>query len=154
MNVIMIAVGDMSAVPADQVKGTITILIGLIIVGLQIYNTIKGQKPTVITPDPLRIEKLDKFATRDFVEAQRNEVTRRLDSHDQDIRRIYDEMKAERAANQVHQSERSQTIFKAIDKVRTELTDKIDDMPDRIISMLNDLSLLNNKPTNHDHKRS
>lgn len=136
---------ELSDVPEGQFKWTVLILLGLAMLVMQAFSTFRSRK---VTPDPLRVEKLDKFATRDFVEAQNAEVKRRLDGHDVDVRRIYDEIKEERAANQVHQSERSKTLFNEIRGVREELTEKIDEMPDRIIRLLNELNLLN-RPGNN-----
>lgn len=139
---VMFAQG-LEAVPAEHFKWTIVIIIGLALLGLQIYSVMRERK-TSITPDPLRVEKLDKFATRDFCMSQHSEVSRRLDAHDSEFRRIYDQMKMDSAANQVHASERSKTLFNEVKAVREELTAKIDSMPDRIIKLLNDLHLLNN----------
>jgi hypothetical protein len=142
---------ELSDVPDEHFKWTVIIILAIATFGLLLYTTFRAPK-TIVTPDPLRVEKLDKFATRDFVESQNAEVKRRLDAHDRDVQRIYDEIKAERAANQVHQSERSKTLFNEIKSVRDELTDKMDEMPDRIIRLLSELNLLN-KPSNHDNTR-
>jgi hypothetical protein len=60
---------------------------------------------------------------------------------------IRDEMKRDRESNQIHASQRSQTLFTQMEKtrsdldtkvedVRRELSEKIDDMPERIITTL------------------
>ena len=96
---IIMAQVNLSDAPADQFKWTVLILIGLVLVGLQIWTATRQNK-TVIAPDPLRIEKLDKFATRDFCEMKHVEISRRLDGHDADVRAIYSEIKAGRSEMQ------------------------------------------------------
>jgi hypothetical protein len=137
----MILFGGLEAVPAEQLKWTLVILMTLAILALQVWLAVRSRR-TQITPDPLRIEKLDKFATRDFCEMKNAELSRRLEANEEDIRRIYVEMKRDRAAADVHASERSKTIFNEIKLVRAEVTDKIDGMPDRIIKLLSELGLL------------
>lgn len=137
----MFAQADLGAVPADHFKWTIVIIIGLILVGLQIWTATRQNK-TVIAPDPLRVEKFDAYATRHFCEMQHAEVTRRLNGHDADVRALYDEIKRDRQQNQEHASKRSETLYRKIEEVRTELSDKIDTTPSRVIETLSTLGLL------------
>ena len=97
----------------------------------------------------VNVRTLDKFATRDFVTERHAEVGRRLDSHDKEISALRDDMKEERRNNEVHASQRSAGLHSKIESVRSELTDKIDDMPNRIIDQLSKLNLLR-KP--HDDR--
>ena len=62
---------------------------------------------------------------------------------------LRDDMKEERRNNEVHASQRSAGLHSKIESVRSELTDKIDDMPNRIIDQLSKLNLLR-KP--HDDR--
>ena len=125
-------------------------LIGGVLAGLGIMAYIKR-------PDPLQIEqplrtnidgevqfrKLDQFATRDFCEAKHLDVTRRLNGHDQDIAALRQDMKEDRKQAEIHASARGSKLYDEIKSVRSELSDKIDEMPDRIIDTLNKLGLLN-----------
>jgi hypothetical protein len=144
----------LDAVPADNLKWTLIVLMGLAIFGMQVVGAFRKPGATAIEPDPLRVVKMDKFATRDFCDMKHSEVARRLDAHDAAIQKLYDEIKAERSAQQIHASERSKTLFQAIGKTRDELTEKIDGVqtalndkmdaiPKEVINMLSDLSLLN-----------
>ncbi len=135
----IIASTGLENVPATTLKDVIIILVGLLIVGLQVFNTFK--KPTPM-PQPLQIEKLDKFATRDFCEVQHSDLRRQLAAHDKDIAQLREEAKEDRRNNEVHASQRSSGLHKKIEDVRSELTDKIDDMPTRIIDQLSKLGLL------------
>lgn len=144
-NHFLLASSGLEAVPPDTLKWTLIILIAVAILMMQLWDRFGRKQATNIEPDPLRVVKLDKFATRDFCHTRHDEITRRLDSHDAAIERIYQELKADRNSNQAHASERSKTLFNAIGDVRTELTEKIDAMPDRIIKLLNELGLLNKK---------
>ena len=132
---IILAQADLTAVPADTLKWTLIVIIGLVLVGLQVWTAVRSSK-TQITPDPLRVEKLDKFATRDFCEQRHAEVSRRLDGHDKDVRTIYDEIKRNRADNESQANTRSVAVHAKIDDVRRELSEKIDDMPAQIIATL------------------
>jgi hypothetical protein len=134
-------IADLSAVNPMTLKDFAIIGLALIsgAVGLK---ALFGKNTTALTPDPLRIEKLDKFATRDWCERERDETKRRLDSHDKDIAKIHDEFRQDREKNEVHASQRSQTIFRAIDELRRELTEKIDSTPERLIDTLTKLGKL------------
>jgi hypothetical protein len=90
----------------------------------------------------VNVRNIDKFATRDFVTERHAEVNRRLDGHDRDIVVLREDMKTDRHNNEVHASERSSKIYDEIKSVRNELSDKIDDMPSRIIDQLSKLNLL------------
>jgi t-SNARE complex subunit (syntaxin) len=123
-------------VPATTLKDVIIIIMGLggfVMVAIQFFR-----KPANV-PQPLQIEKLDKFATRDFCEMKHLEISRRLDGHDADVRALYDEIKRDRQANQVHASERSANIHAKIDAVREELTDKIDTLRGDVTSGFQDV---------------
>lgn len=124
-------------------------LLGGIVAGLAIMAYIKRPDPTQIE-QPIRtniegdvnIRTSDKFATRDFVSERHAEVSRRLDGHDKVIEGLRDDMKEDRRNNEVHASQRSANLHAKVDAVRSELSDKIDDMPNRIIDQLSKLNLL------------
>lgn len=146
---ISLASTGMESVPAATFKDVFLILLGLVGLALGAYGYIR--KPvTTITPDPLRVEKLDKFATRDFCSTLHSELNRRLDGHDSDIKNLYDEFKSDREASAVSARQRSAAIYGRIDNLETKLTDKIDTMPDRIIKILSELNLLR-RPNGKDH---
>ena len=131
----------MESVPATTFKDVFLILMGLIGLCVGVYGYMR--KPvTSITPDPLRVEKLDKFATRDFCSTLHSEINRRLDSHDSDIKALYEEIKSGRDESAASARQRSAAIYGRIDNLETKLTDKIDTMPDRIIKILSELNLL------------
>jgi hypothetical protein len=123
----IIATGDLSSVNPITLKDFI--IIGLAILGAAgMIKNLFGKNTTTVGPDPLRIEKLDKFATRDFCEQRHSEVSRRLDGHDKDVRALYDEIKKDRDANEIHASERSASIYEKIDEVRSEMNCGFKDM--------------------------
>jgi hypothetical protein len=117
---IIIAQVNLSDAPPDQFKWTVIIILGLILVGLQVWTAVRQNK-TLISPDPLRIEKLDKFATRDFCEMKHNEVHRRLDGHDVEIRAIYAEMKSGRHEMQTNVREDIAGVHDRINEVLGEV---------------------------------
>ena len=124
---IIIASTDLSSVNPITLKDVI--IIGLALLGAAgMIKNLFGKNTTNIAPDPLRIEKLDKFATRDFCEQRHHEVTRRLDGLDGHVRAIYDEIKKDRDANEIHASERSASIYEKIDEVRSEMNTGFKDM--------------------------
>jgi hypothetical protein len=123
----IILANDLASVNPITLKDVI--IIGLAILGgAGMVKNLFGKNTTAITPDPLRIEKLDKFATRDFCEQRHSEVARRLDGHDGDIRALYAEIKTDRDANEIHASERSASIYEKIDEVRAEMNSGFKDM--------------------------
>jgi len=128
----IIANTGLESIPADFLKT----LLMVAIVGLQIYSMYR--KPVPI-PNPLQIEKLDKFATRDFCEMKHLETNRRLDGHDADVRALYEEMKRERQSNQEHASLRSAAIYRKIDEVRDELTTKMDGLNEQMTTGFKDV---------------
>ncbi len=136
-----IMLADISSVNPATLKDFVIIIIGVggfVMVVVQFFR-----KPsTAITPDPLRIEKLDKLASRDFVQERHAEHARRLDAHDKEIAQIRNEAKEDRRNNEVHASQRSSNLYQKIEAVRTELNEKIDAMPERIIELLNSLGKL------------
>jgi len=119
-------IANLDSVNAATLKDFVIILLALGGFAMAAWTTFRPSKPTVITPDPLRVEKLDKFATRDFCEMKHLEVTRRLDGHDAELAQFRTEAKADREQNQVHASQRSAAIYHKIDEVRDELTTKMD----------------------------
>lgn len=133
----------MENVNAATLKDFVIILLALGGFAMAGWTAFRPPRPTGITPDPLRIEKLDKFATRDFCDLQHAEVTRRLNGHDADVRALYEEMKKDRQQNREHASNRSAATYTKIEAVRSELADKIDSTPERVIDTLNKLGLLN-----------
>ena len=117
--------------------------------GVAIMSFLRKPDPTVIEqPVATTIEgevvvrKTDRFATREFIEAQHCEVVRRLSGHDQEILRLRQDMDVDRRNNEIHASTRSRAIYDKIDHVRQELSEKIDNMPDRVIDTLSKLNLL------------
>ena len=120
----MLANSGIDTVNAETFKG-ISLYLGWLVGILGVlWGILRGR--TKIEPTPFPVEKVDKLATRDFVEAQQRENQRRLDGHDSDIRNIYAEMKTNRVDSEQHASLRSATIFKKIEDVRVELSEKID----------------------------
>lgn len=125
-------------------------LIGGILAGLGIMAYIKRPEPTQLeqpirttTEGEVQVRNIDKYATRDFVTERHAEVNRRLDGHDKALADLRDDMKEDRKQNEIHASARSSKIYDEIKSVRSELSDKIDNMPERIIDTLNKLGLLN-----------
>jgi hypothetical protein len=105
---------------------------------------IKGQVRTVAE---------DRFATRDFVAERNAELDRRLNGHDADIRALYAELKADRAAAEIHASQRSSAIYEEIGSVREGLSDKIDaqskefhlavrDLPNQLVALLRNTGVI------------
>jgi hypothetical protein len=88
------------AAPNPSIAWEVVLTLGVLVnLALGAVNVLRKPGMT-ISPDPLRIEKLDKFATRDFCEMKHQEVHRRLDGHDADIRAIYNEIKTGRSEMQ------------------------------------------------------
>jgi hypothetical protein len=121
----------MDAVPADLIKN-------LVVIGLALSTTVLGwlmfanrgntkkitvdDQPVAARIDgPISTLKLDQLATRDFVAERHTEFLRRLDGHDADIRSLYAEIKADRAANEAHASARSAAIYQKIDTVQNQM---------------------------------
>ena len=117
-----------TADPNPTIAWNVVLTIGVLVtIAMNVISLFK-KSSTAITPDPLRVEKLDRFATRDFCETQHNEVSRRLDGHDSDIRAIYGEIKQSRAEGETHAGQRSATLHRKIEEVRSELNVKLDDL--------------------------
>jgi hypothetical protein len=131
----------MEGIAPDHFKDVFLMLIGVMIVGLQVWQAVRSRK-TEVGPNPLQIQTLDKFATRDFCNNQHQEIQRRLTEHDIEIRAIREEAKKDRAEAEVHASMRSKTIFDSMSSLRRELNDKIDTMPERIITLLSNMGVL------------
>lgn len=132
---------DLSTVNPVTLKDVIIMVIGIGGFVILILNHVK--KPsTAITPDPLNVRNIDKLATRDFVQERDREYVRRLDGHDDEISQLREDMKEDRKQNEIHASARSGKIYDEISNLRKELTEKIDDMPDRVIDTLNKLGKL------------
>ena len=93
-------IANIDSVNAATLKDFVIILLALGGFAMAAWTTFRPARPTAIAPDPLRIEKLDKFATRDFCEMKHVEIGRRLDGHDADVRAIYNEIKAGRSEMQ------------------------------------------------------
>lgn len=130
----ILAESSLQGVTGDYFKSFMTVagwLLGIVAViwGLR-------QRTTRIEPDPLRVEKIDKLATREFCQAKHTEVERRLLGHDQDIAALRADMKEDRRNNEIHASQRSAGLHSKIDNVRIELSEKIDGMEARIIATL------------------
>jgi len=128
------AEATLNGVSGDYFKSFMTVagwLLGIVAVlwGLR-------QKTTRLEPDPLRVEKIDKLASREFVSSQFAEAARRLNGHDADIAAIRQDMKEDRRNNDIHASQRSAGLHQKIDNVRVELSEKIDGMEARIIATL------------------
>lgn len=132
----------METVNAATLKDFVIIALALGGFALAAWATFQPRQPTNITPDPLRIEKLDKFATRDFCESKNNEVHRRLDQHEKEIVQLRLEAREDRQNGEAHATRRSADLHGKIESVRTDLNDKIDAMPERIIDLLNHLGKL------------
>lgn len=135
---IILANANPADVPADFWKNSIIVALVIFGVVMTVLNYRKrGEKSSVSVADqpvaatisgPVQTLSVDKFATRDFCEMQHKEVTRRLDGHDSDIRALYDEIKTDRDANEVHASARSASIYEKIDEVRSEMNAGFKDM--------------------------
>jgi hypothetical protein len=119
---------------------TIAVLIAITVNVVALYRG--GRTTNRIEPTPLDVRKIPGVMSVDMHRACHEEVVRRLNTHDEDIRAIYRRIEDSQARQEVHASERSAAIYRKIDEVRTEVTDKIDTMPDRIIKTLSDLNLL------------
>jgi gas vesicle protein len=129
-------------VPAATIKDVLLIVIGVggfIFAAAAFFERRKSQKRE-ITPQPLLVAHDEPCARKSELE-QHIRATR--DSFDQ----IRDELKTDRHDNQEHASKRSKTLFDKVEAVRTELdtkieesrrelTEKIDDVPDRVIATL------------------
>ncbi len=130
----IIAQVNLGDAPPDHFKWTILIIVGVVLVGLQIYIALRKT-----VPNPLQVEKLDKFATRDFCEALQAENRRRLDGHDADVRALYEEIKRDRQQNQEHASQRSAAIYRKIDEVQREVSSKIDGLNEQMTTGFKDV---------------
>lgn len=135
----IIANTGLDNVNAATLKDFVIIILAIGGFAMAAFTTFRPQKPTVITPDPLRIEKLDKFATRDFCEMKHLEVNRRLDTHDEQLAQLRIEAKAELQQNQEHASARSAAIYRKVDEVREELTAKMDGLNEQMTTGFKDV---------------
>lgn len=123
---------------------------GGILVGLGIMAWFKRPDPTQIE-QPIRtnvegqvnVHSLDKLATRDFVQTQHSEFTRRLDGHDKDIGDLREDMKDDRKANEVHASQRSANLHGKIEAVRTDLTKQLGDVSNGVAGLRSTTELQN-----------
>ena len=85
-----------------------------------------------IYPDPLRVQKMEKFVSeKDCASRHAEETARMSQLHQQLIA-----MEASRETQRRQVSEDLKTIYNHIDEVRRELSQKIEDMPDRVIATL------------------
>jgi hypothetical protein len=84
-----------AAGPNPGIAWNVILTIGVIVaIGANLASLIR--KPTTaITPDPLRIEKLDKFATRDFCEMKHGETKATLGRHDLEISELWRVIRSE-----------------------------------------------------------
>lgn len=119
---------------------TIAVLVAISVNVLALYRG--GKSTNKIEPQPLDVRKIPGVVSVDMHNTCHAEVQRRLNGHDEDIRSIYSRIEAVQTRNEQHASERSAAIYRKIDEVRLEVTDKIDTMPDRIIKTLSELNLL------------
>lgn len=129
-------------IPAEFIKWVVVLAVGLLAASGGWAGAFFARNRK-IKPQPLDVRKVDTFMTREFCNTHHIEINRRLEQHDMDIRGIYAELKADRERHERHTSERSAGLYKRIEDVRMELSDKVDSMPDRIIETLNKLHLLN-----------
>ena len=146
---IILANANPADVPADFWKNIIIVALIVFSVVMAVLNYRKrGEKSSISVADqpvaatisgPVQTLSVDKFATRDFCEMRHVEVTRRLDGHDNEIANLRATAKEDRADNQIHASQRSQTIHKKIEDVRTELTGKIDGLRHEMSSGFGDI---------------
>jgi hypothetical protein len=119
---------------------TIAVLIAITVNVVALYRG--GRTTNRIEPTPLDVRKIPGIMSVDMHKVCHEEVVRRLNAHDGNIREIYRRIEETQARQEAHASERSAAIYRKIDEVRMEVTDKIDTMPDRIIKTLSDLNLL------------
>lgn len=83
------------AAPNPSVAWNVVLTLGVLIaISVNLVSLIR--KPsTAITPDPLRIEKLDKFATRDFCNVKHTDIQVRLERIDHEIGALWATVRTE-----------------------------------------------------------
>jgi len=97
-----------------------------------IYMARHAGKQREILPDPLRVQKMEKLAAEKDCMARHADSTRGIEQlHQQLI-----ELEKSRETARQQASEDRRAIYKHIDVVRLELSQKIDDMPSKIIADL------------------
>ncbi len=154
---------QLQTVPAEFLKNFAILALALLAAGLGLATYLSRNKSRRIVVDEQPVQTVingqvntvstDKFATRDFVAERNAELDRRLSGHDADIRKIYDELKQDRAASEIHASQRSSAIYQEIGIVRKDLGEKLDaqtrefhqcirDLPTQIIVMLRNTGVI------------
>lgn len=123
------------AAPTPSIAWQVVLTLGVLIAIAVNIMTLVRKNTTAITPDPLRIEKLDKLATREFVANQHNEIDRRLNGHDADIARLTEDMKDDRKQNEIHASSRSANLHGKIEAVRTDLTKQLGEVAQSVAAL-------------------
>lgn len=135
MLAIIIAQADLSAVPPETFKWTIVILIGLVLVGLQIWTAVR-QNRTSISPQPLTVEVVkalhEQFADKEEFKKLAAHVTNRhgqlfsaIDKVERDARaamdRRFEDLNTERRTTLQQLNEQFTFIRENIAAIKTEL---------------------------------
>lgn len=98
--------------------------IGLLIAGVSAFK-----KQEVRVDQPLNVQLLETFVAK-------SEFTNHVTENKKDFEAMRNELREDRKNNEIHASQRSSGIYKKIDDVREELSEKIDQMPSKIIADL------------------
>ena len=99
--------------------------VGALVVAIAAMN----KKQEVSVDQPLNVQLLESFVTK-------SEFANHAADNKRDVDSIRVELREDRRNNEVHASQRSAGIYKKIDEVRSELSEKIDAMPSRIVADL------------------
>ena len=99
--------------------------VGALVVAIAAMN----KKQEVKVDQPLNVQLLESFVTK-------SEFTSHTADNKNDLDSIRAELREDRRNNEQHASARSAGIYRKIDEVRSELSEKIDAMPSRIVADL------------------
>ena len=117
-------------IPSDWLRNAMLFIAALAATAYYIKALFWGDKSTV--PDPLRVQKVDRIVSEKECIARHTEAAREL----HEVRQKFNQLEASREVQRQQASEDRKIIYRHIDEVRRELSQKIDDMPDRVIATL------------------
>jgi len=110
--------------PDPSIAWNVILTIGVLVaIAVNLMGVLR--KPNMaITPDPLRIEKLDKFATRDFCEMKHTEVRERLAKHDTDIAALWNTLRNENEAIRLEMRKGFGSMERSLGRIEGKIDDK------------------------------
>lgn len=134
---------DLAAATSDHIKDVIIILGGL----LALYHLVKktvnpAREVREISPQPLQVTPAPQWIQRHEVMAQHGALESRVLRMETSFESLRAELRNDRVTSDQAQSARAEQLHRVVDELRTEVNNRISDMPSQIVALLRNAGVI------------